>query len=74
MLTVQPLNCTLKRGSGQASSTDAMIGLLATEFRGLGVSVADTIRVYRRRVARDRIATRRAIEAPGRPARALRGR
>ncbi|MFY9351375.1 MAG: NAD(P)H-dependent oxidoreductase [Sphingobium sp.] len=45
MLTVQPLNCTLKRGSGQASSTDAMIGLLATEFRGLGVSVADTIRV-----------------------------
>lgn len=45
MLTVQPLNCTLKRGSGEPSSTDAMIGLLATEFRGLGVKVADTIRI-----------------------------
>lgn len=45
MLTVQPLNCTLKRDTGDSSSTDAMIAVLAREFRALGVEVADTIRV-----------------------------
>lgn len=45
MLTVQPLNCTLKRDTGESSSTDAMIAVLAREFRALGVEVADTIRV-----------------------------
>ena len=29
MLSVQPLNCTLKRGHGEPSSTDAMIAVLA---------------------------------------------
>lgn len=45
MLTIQPLNCTLKRDTGQPSSTDAMIAVLAKEFEALGVKVADTIRV-----------------------------
>lgn len=45
MLTVQPLNCTLKRGSGEPSSTDAMIAVLAREFEALGVTVADTVRI-----------------------------
>lgn len=45
MLTVQPLNCTLKRGNGEPSSTDAMIAVLAAQFKALGVTVADTIRV-----------------------------
>lgn len=45
MLTVQPLNCTLKRGSGEPSSTDAMIAVLAKEFEALGVTVAETIRI-----------------------------
>jgi len=45
VLTIQPLNCTLKRDTGQPSSTDAMIAVLAKEFEALGVKVADTIRV-----------------------------
>lgn len=45
MLTVQPLNCTLKRGNGEPSSTDAMIAVLAAQFKALGVTVADTVRV-----------------------------
>ncbi|PZU13143.1 MAG: NADPH-dependent oxidoreductase [Sphingobium sp.] len=45
MLTVQPLNCTLKRGDGEASSTDAMIAVLAREFEALDVAVADTVRI-----------------------------
>lgn len=44
-LKVQPLNCTLKRDHGQASSTDAMIAVLAKEFRTLDVEVAETIRI-----------------------------
>lgn len=31
-LTAQPLNCTLKHKPGEASSTDAMIAVLAKEF------------------------------------------
>jgi multimeric flavodoxin WrbA len=45
MITVQPLNCTLKRDASKPSSTDAMIAVLEKEFRTLGVSVAETIRV-----------------------------
>jgi multimeric flavodoxin WrbA len=44
-LTVQPLNCTLKRGSGEPSSTDAMIAVLGKEFEALGVGVRPTIRI-----------------------------
>ena len=45
MLKVQPLNCTLKRDASKDSSTDAMIAVLAQEFRALDVEVADTIRL-----------------------------
>jgi len=44
-LTVQPLNCTLKRGSGEPSSTDAMIAVLGEEFEALGVEMRPTIRI-----------------------------
>jgi multimeric flavodoxin WrbA len=45
MLTVQPLNCTLKGDAATPSSTDAMIALLKAEFEMLGTKVADTVRV-----------------------------
>lgn len=45
MLKVQPLNCTLKRGAGEASSTDVMIAVLAKEFEAKGAEVAETIRI-----------------------------
>ena len=45
MLKVQPLNCTLKRDASKASSTDAMIAVLAQEFRARDVEVAETIRL-----------------------------
>ncbi|MEA3389190.1 flavodoxin family protein [Sphingobium sp. CCH11-B1] len=45
MLTAQPLNCTLKRGKGEPSSTDAMIAVLAEQLAAQGVEVADTIRI-----------------------------
>src|SRR3954463_1632467 len=44
-LTAIALNCTLKRSSGEDSSTDAMIGLLVSELKKLGVGFAGTIRV-----------------------------
>ena len=44
-LRAQPINCTLKGDATKASSTDAMIALLAKEFRGCDVEVADTIRI-----------------------------
>ncbi len=44
-LLAQPINCTLKADAGQQSSTDAMIGILATAFSPLGVEVAETIRI-----------------------------
>ncbi|CAM8644192.1 MULTISPECIES: flavodoxin family protein [Sphingobium] len=49
-ITVQPLNCTLKRDTGEPSSTEAMIAVLTKEFEALGVEVADTIRVASRNV------------------------
>lgn len=42
-LTAQPLNCTLKRDG--ESSTDAMLSVLAREFKRHQVEVAETIRV-----------------------------
>jgi multimeric flavodoxin WrbA len=45
MPIVQPVNCTLKRTTGEQSSTDAMIEVLAKEFRARGATMADTIRI-----------------------------
>ena len=45
MLKALPLNCTLKSDASEASSTDAMIELLAKAFGGHKVSVSDTVRV-----------------------------
>lgn len=44
-LRAQPINCTLKAKAGATSSTDAMIDLLAQEFRKADVEVAETIRI-----------------------------
>jgi multimeric flavodoxin WrbA len=44
-LRAQPINCTLKGDASQPSSTDAMIALLAKQFRACDVKVADTIRI-----------------------------
>ncbi|HJS10327.1 flavodoxin family protein [Sphingopyxis sp.] len=43
-LTATAINCSLSAGS-RASSTDAMIAVLAEHFTALGVKVADPIRV-----------------------------
>ena len=45
MLKALPLNCTLKSDASEASSTDAMIKLLAAAFGEHKVSVSDTVRV-----------------------------
>ena len=39
------INCSLKRSSGEPSSTDSMIGLLASEFAKHDVDLAETIRI-----------------------------
>jgi multimeric flavodoxin WrbA len=39
------INCSLKRGAEEPSSTDAMIELLASELGGHGVSLTETIRI-----------------------------
>lgn len=39
------LNCTLKADAGEASSTDAMLAVLAEAFAKRGVSVSETVRV-----------------------------
>jgi multimeric flavodoxin WrbA len=44
-LKAQPINCTLKRSSGESSSTDKMIELIAVELRANGVEIAPTIRI-----------------------------
>ena len=44
-LKAQPINCTLKRGGGESSSTDKMIATLAAEFEAKGVTIAPTIRI-----------------------------
>lgn len=50
MLTVQPLNCTLKRHEGEKSSTDRMIGVIGKAFRANGATMAPTIRIAARNV------------------------
>ena len=44
-LTAIALNCSLKRGSGEPSSTDRMIALLAQALARRGVTLTETIRV-----------------------------
>ena len=44
-LRAQPINCTLKIKVGETSSTDAMIAVLAAEFRHADVQIAETIRI-----------------------------
>jgi multimeric flavodoxin WrbA len=44
-LTAIALNCSLKRSSGEDSSTDTMIGLLVSELKKKGVGFAGTIRI-----------------------------
>jgi multimeric flavodoxin WrbA len=44
-LTAIAINCTLKPGSGESSSTDRMIGLLVSELRKRDVEFAGTIRI-----------------------------
>ena len=45
MISVQPLNCTLKRDGSEKSSTDAMIDVIAKAFKAAGAKVAPTVRV-----------------------------
>lgn len=44
-LTAIALNCSLKRGGGEPSSTDSMIGLLVSELRKRGADFHGTIRI-----------------------------
>src|SRR5450755_3989032 len=44
-LRAQPINCTLKGDATKPSSTDAMIALLAKQFKACDVDVAETIRI-----------------------------
>ena len=44
-LTAIALNCSLKKSSGEDSSTDAMIGLLVSELKKKGVDFQGTIRI-----------------------------
>lgn len=39
------INCSLKRSGGKPSSTDAMIGLIASELSRHGVALSETIRI-----------------------------
>lgn len=44
-LSAIALNCTLKKSSGEDSSTDAMIAVMAKHFEAAGVTLAETIRI-----------------------------
>jgi multimeric flavodoxin WrbA len=44
-LTAIPINCTLKRKGGEASSTDKMIEVIAKHFAKQGVKVSPTLRM-----------------------------
>lgn len=44
-LTAIAINCSLKRSSGEPSSTDTMIGLVAEELGKHGVELNETIRI-----------------------------
>ena len=50
-LIAQPINCSLKANANTPSSTDAMIALLAKQFRKADVEVAKTIRIAGHNVA-----------------------
>ena len=50
MLTAIAINCSLKRSSGEPSSTDKMIELLAGELRKHDVELRETIRIADRNV------------------------
>ena len=45
------INCSLKRSSGEDSSTDVMIGLLVSELKKHGVEFTETIRIADHNVA-----------------------
>ncbi len=45
MPTAIAINCSLKSSSGEPSSTDKMIELLAGEFKKHGIDLAETIRI-----------------------------
>jgi multimeric flavodoxin WrbA len=45
MPTAIAINCTLKQSSGEPSSTDKMINLIATEFHNHDIDLAETIRI-----------------------------
>ena len=49
-LTAIALNCSLKKSSGEPSSTDAMIRLMATELGKHEVTLAETIRIADHRI------------------------
>ncbi|HEX8257915.1 MAG TPA: NAD(P)H-dependent oxidoreductase, partial [Allosphingosinicella sp.] len=44
-LTAIAVNCSLKRSSGDDSSTDKMIGLIVSELKKKGVAFLETIRI-----------------------------
>lgn len=44
-LSAIPINCTLKKSDGEASSTDAMIGVIEKVFARYGVTVSETLRM-----------------------------
>lgn len=44
-LSAIAINCTLKKSGGEASSTDAMIGVLDEAFAKCGVTVSETLRM-----------------------------
>ncbi|QNM82973.1 NAD(P)H-dependent oxidoreductase [Sphingomonas sabuli] len=44
-LSAIAINCTLKRGNGESSSTDAMIAVVAKHLREQDVDVGETIRI-----------------------------
>lgn len=45
MPTAIAINCSLKASTGEPSSTDKMIELLASEFKKHGIELAETIRI-----------------------------
>jgi len=44
-LKAQSINCSLKRSSGDDSSTDAMIATISDAFRRFDVTIAPTLRI-----------------------------
>jgi multimeric flavodoxin WrbA len=44
-VTAIEINCTLKKSSGEPSSTDAMLDVLAKHFKDAGVTIAERLRM-----------------------------